>query len=344
MSRINQLIISLLLVASCILPKEYGYAQDSQYIMYNDDWRQKIYNSKGQLISEDTVETTGMSSAREARVTYEYDDSGMLRTRRINYTPDINENNEFGGEAYESHFDSHGHWMEIEYFWYLGSILGVAIDPRVEPEYQYDTMGRLISFEANGYTYNPGTEYRVHYVYQYDEQNRIKKVVRNTVGLNEWDQKRREPTIMTYTYYSNGNYTVLTGTSGVYKFNKENILVNEHHYLSSGKLFDPFETGEGIYSNHMPCAADLDEIRSNIKYPRKESYYLEEYHYAAVTAKQCLAFLNPNANNVMVDSNCYTVDIGEHAVILAESQNYACVIFPELNKAGWINIDYLTNS
>lgn len=343
MSRIVQWIVSLLMVASCILPKDYGYAQDRQLIMYNDDWRQIIYNSKGQLISEDTVETTGMNSAREARVTYDYHDNGMLRTKRINYTPDINQNSEFGGEAYESHFDAQGHWMEMEKFWYLGTVLGVAIDPRIEPVYQYDAKGRLVSFEANGYTYDPGTEYRVNYEYQYDEQNRIKRVKRSVVGLNAWNRDMEKPSTAVYTYFEDGSYTVLIEKSRVYKFNRYNSLISEHHYLSSGELFDPFGTGEGIYRNHAPCAADLDEISTNIKHPRKESYYLEEYHHAAVTAKQYLVYLNPNAENVMADSNCYTVELGEHVVILAEAHTYACVIFPELHKAGWINMDYLTN-
>lgn len=93
-----------------------------------------------------------------------------------------------------------------------------------------------------------------------------------------------------------------------------------------------------------PSAADLDAINANIKYPLKDSYYLNDYIYTTVIHGGCLAFLNPNANDVMAGNNTFVLSKGEKAVIIAESGNYACVIFPDLGKAGWINIDYLQES
>ena len=97
-----------------------------------------------------------------------------------------------------------------------------------------------------------------------------------------------------------------------------------------------------VYSDHAPSAEDLDEIHADIRYPRAESFYLPYYKYAAVSRNAVKAFIDPNASDVMAASNTYTVTIGEDVVVLAESQGYACVIFPDLERAGWINKDYLT--
>ena len=90
-----------------------------------------------------------------------------------------------------------------------------------------------------------------------------------------------------------------------------------------------------------PSAADLDSIHADIKYPRKESYYLDYYLHATVTQK-CRAVINPNADDVMAERNHYDVYKGERATILAQSGDYACVIFPDLGRAGWINAGYLS--
>ena len=104
-------------------------------------------------------------------------------------------------------------------------------------------------------------------------------------------------------------------------YDNSNVTINEYH--------------EG------PSAADLDAIHADIRYPRKESFYLDDYKYATVSRNSVLAFKDPNAADVMAGSNTYSVYKDEEVVILAESQGYACVIFPNLGRAGWINQDYL---
>ncbi len=55
----------------------------------------------------------------------------------------------------------------------------------------------------------------------------------------------------------------------------------------------------------------------------------------------CQVFLDPNAKDVKAADNLFTVDQGESVIILAKSGEYACVIFPDIKKAGWINEKYL---
>ena len=90
-----------------------------------------------------------------------------------------------------------------------------------------------------------------------------------------------------------------------------------------------------------PSSSDLDDIDADIRYPRKESFYLDEYKFAKVSRNSVYAFKDPNAANVMAKGNTFNVYKGEQVVILAQSSGYACVIFPNLGCAGWINQDYL---
>ena len=146
----------------------------------------------------------------------------------------------------------------------------------------------------------------------------------------------------------------------VCRFDKDSRLVTEKPYRSDGRHYYamiysgyPMENeeideewyngcDEEKYSDHAPSAEDLNEIQANIRYPREESFYLDYYKYSAVKKNGATVFINPNADDVMAASNTYKVAVGEDAVVLAESQGYACVIFPDLGRAGWINKDYLT--
>lgn len=132
-------------------------------------------------------------------------------------------------------------------------------------------------------------------------------------------------------------------TCWITRFTPSGEINYEKPYSGDGTSFYAWDD-ERIYSDHAPCAEDLDALGADIRYPLKDSYYLSEYRYAAVTAMHCYAFLDPNSHNVMADNNIFDVYVGEDTVILAESKGYACVIFPDLGRAGWVNLDYLSCS
>ena len=93
-----------------------------------------------------------------------------------------------------------------------------------------------------------------------------------------------------------------------------------------------------LNSGYGPSKADLDEVGGKkIKYPRQESFYLNDYMYGEVAKKKAVAFINPNASDVMADSNTFIVRQGEAVTALAQSSGYMCVIFPDLDRAGWIS-------
>lgn len=93
-----------------------------------------------------------------------------------------------------------------------------------------------------------------------------------------------------------------------------------------------------------PSAADLDAIDADIRYPRMDSFYLSDYIYTTVSRLRCHVFIDPNSSDVMNTNNYFDVTQGERVIILAESSGYACAIFPDLNRAGWINCNYLAES
>ncbi len=90
-------------------------------------------------------------------------------------------------------------------------------------------------------------------------------------------------------------------------------------------------------AGYGPSSADLDEVGGKIKYPRKESFYLDWYLYGEVAKKSAIAFINPNASDVMADNNTFTVKKGEAITAIAQSSGYMCVIFPGRDRAGWIS-------
>ena len=93
-------------------------------------------------------------------------------------------------------------------------------------------------------------------------------------------------------------------------------------------------------SGIKPSSADLDMIRADIKYPNYQFMYLDYYEYAMVTHKEVYVFKDPDTD-VWRRGNYFTVKYGTQVTILAKSEGYACVIFNDTNRAGWINLDYL---
>lgn len=90
-----------------------------------------------------------------------------------------------------------------------------------------------------------------------------------------------------------------------------------------------------------PSAADLDEIRSDIKYPNYDWMYLDEYISAEVSPRSVYCFKDPD-NDIWRDGNVFIVYGGTEVTILAKSEGYACVILTGTNYAGWINDAYLS--
>ena len=114
-----------------------------------------------------------------------------------------------------------------------------------------------------------------------------------------------------------------------------------HAYAAGNNVKNSESLSSSDYLIGKPSSDDFDAIGADIVYPRKESYYLNEYKYATVTANGVFAFKNPNADDVMATGNTFRLNRGEEVVVIAESPGYACVIFPNLGRAGWINRDYL---
>ncbi len=97
-----------------------------------------------------------------------------------------------------------------------------------------------------------------------------------------------------------------------------------------------------------PGATDLDAINADIVYPRKESYYLDSYETKYVKSPSgkdaVYSYKDPmTKNGVNRAGNYFTVYNGTKAIVLARAGDYSCVIFPELDCAGWIKSDYLVS-
>ncbi len=97
------------------------------------------------------------------------------------------------------------------------------------------------------------------------------------------------------------------------------------------------------YGSGTPGPADLDSINADIKYPNYSFMYLDHYVTATVTHKAVYCFKDPD-RDIWRNGNYFTVYRGTEVTILAESQGYACVILNDSNRAGWINMDYLSNT
>ena len=92
-----------------------------------------------------------------------------------------------------------------------------------------------------------------------------------------------------------------------------------------------------------PSKADLDFIRADCKYPAKSTLYLDRYIETTMKQGTGLVYLNPNAGNATSDSNTFDVKKGENVIIIAETSNLACCIFPNMARAGWVDFVYLKN-
>lgn len=91
--------------------------------------------------------------------------------------------------------------------------------------------------------------------------------------------------------------------------------------------------------DEAPSAADLEAIGSNIVYPKK-SQYLDRKVTVYITPWKDVsiyAFSDP-ANTV---KPTFLAEPGLQGIAIAETSGFSCVIFPELDRAGWVNWNYL---
>ncbi len=102
-----------------------------------------------------------------------------------------------------------------------------------------------------------------------------------------------------------------------------------------------FGTSASAAVDVRPSAADLDAIRSDIKYPNYDWMYLDEYVSAEVTPRSVYCFKDPDSD-IWRDGNVFIVYGGTEVTILAKSEGYSCVILTGTNYAGWINDSYLS--
>ena len=179
------------------------------------------------------------------------------------------------------------------------------------------------------------------------EYTREIRKIRNAQGLLQreetWELAEAEDRILEkteYEYDSRGNVSHVQKYQYMEEYSRYPILLRDERYTYN---YDgtPTQTSSprlGI----KPSAADLDAINADIKYPRKSSYYLDEYIYTTVKYGTGLVYINPNASNVTSDSNTFDVHKGESVIILAEASDLACCIFPDLGRAGWIGVEYLS--
>ncbi len=311
------------------------------------------------------TETTYVDGIATDVTVYEYYKSGNTKTIQHIWS------SEAGECDLEIHYDPYGHGMEIRHSEYDFSIWGLGIARPSNRQYTYDAEERLTQFEADVRWFDQPDEFdHRKYSYHYDVQGRI-----DTVDYTEsYNADVLLKGSIKFYYSDDGSYTTIEtaqpfrlGTNEirvlwVCRFNENGELLEDKAYSNDGRhpyamlmaaSYDTDIEDEGFeewynwydfekYSDHAPSAEDLDEIHADIRYPRVESFYLPYYKYAAVSRNAVKAFIDPNAGDVMAASNTFTVTIGEDVVVLAESQGYACVIFPDLGRAGWINKDYLT--
>lgn len=93
-----------------------------------------------------------------------------------------------------------------------------------------------------------------------------------------------------------------------------------------------------VFAADRPSAADLEEIGSQIEYPKGNEFF-DEYRYATVKAPHGHSVFGFGSADHLGSS--YTVLDGERVLILAERKGYSCVIVLSQHKGRWINSDYL---
>ena len=116
--------------------------------------------------------------------------------------------------------------------------------------------------------------------------------------------------------------------------NKANIrLYDEGELANPRSLCDKYNNPITV-----PGDADLEEIGSEIEYPKKNDYR-DEYSYGTVRApKGHSVYCYGSADRL---GSSYIIPDGEEVVVLASRGEMLCVMIPSQNKARWIKDIYV---
>ena len=96
--------------------------------------------------------------------------------------------------------------------------------------------------------------------------------------------------------------------------------------------------GSNVYGSGAPSSADLEEIGSQIEYPKRGEYWSSYVIGTVLAPKGHSVYCYGSADR---KGSQYTVLDGETVVILASRGDMLCVIIPSLEKARWIRDEYV---
>ena len=233
-----------------------------------------------------------------------------------------------------------------------------------------------MNYSSGGYVYIPesfslltsrGASLSEGYVFEYYNANQQMQLVtgeydvnsqgRNTnVILDNYNRLIRTLPEAVYNDYTENEFT-LSGYSGrnIYyiQYTKDHgtLYTIEFTYpITNRRVCDSYvenvcnsfsTTGSMMPEPAKPGPADLDVIRSDIKYPNYSWMYLDDYQSAVVSHKNAVYCFKDPDTDIWRKGNYFTVNNGTAVTILAKSEGYACVILNGSHKSGWINLDYL---
>ena len=163
-----------------------------------DFWIEYIYNDSGLLAGKYWY--LGKEEEHYYFEEYDYYENDMLRTKRRS------------GIFSEFHYDSYGHYMDCD---------SGVIDPSGVPYtgelsdivHEYDKKGNLTRYEVQ-WTYedSPGEIYSIVRKYEYDEENRIARVIsvpEDPYGSCKQEEFESNYMESSFCYWENGSYYVV---------------------------------------------------------------------------------------------------------------------------------------
>ena len=148
-------------------------------------------------------------------------------------------------------------------------------------------------------------------------------------------------------------YTVLDGEEVVVLAKRKDMLCviipsqNKARWINEANVYFYDESinngesrrgGSNVYGSGAPSSADLEEIGSQIEYPKRGEYWSSYVIGTVLAPKGHSVYCYGSADR---KGSQYTVLDGETVVILASRGDMLCVIIPSLEKARWIRDEYV---
>lgn len=116
--------------------------------------------------------------------------------------------------------------------------------------------------------------------------------------------------------------------------NETNVYFYDESINSSASS----RSASNFYGSGSPSAADLEEIGSQIEYPKNREYWNSYVIGTVLAPKGHSVYCYGSADR---KGSQYTVLDGETVVILASRGDMLCVIIPSLERARWIRDEYV---